>query len=135
MKAQAQVKEFMELVKGLTLPDKPVICKEDVSKLCYKLIDEELWELSEHMCIHGLESDIYQPERSVRIADDLADLLYVVLYTCNAYGIDIEPIFDEVHRSNMTKLGAPKRNDGKQMKGENYEPPNLEPLIKAQMET
>jgi len=39
----------------------------------------------------------------VEIADALADLLYVTLGTAVVFGIDIQPVFAEVHRSNMTK--------------------------------
>ena len=39
----------------------------------------------------------------VEIADALADLLYVTLGTAAVFGIDMQPVFSEVHRSNMTK--------------------------------
>lgn len=132
-KMQQQVAEFMRDVKGLTLPNKPIIRKTEVANLCYSLIEEEHWELSANLTLDREYGEYYDPARSARIADDLADLLYVVFYTCNAYGIDIEPIFDEVHRSNMTKKGGAKREDGKQLKPPGYEPPDLEPLIKEQM--
>ena len=55
----------------------------------------------------------------VEIADALTDLLYLVLGTYHSHGLqDIAAeLFDEVHRSNMTKLGANGqpvlREDGK----------------------
>lgn len=128
---QQQVAEFMRDVKGLTLPDKPI--DDGPGELCRALILEETDETCDAM--YACDQWGNKTDALVELADGLADLLYVVLYTANAYGIDIEPIFNEVHRSNMTKLNAPKRNDGKQLKGENYQPPNLEPLIKAQMGT
>lgn len=67
----------------------------------------------------------------VGIADGLADLLYVVLGTAVAAGIDIGPILAEVHRSNMTKDPA----NGVVLhphKGPTYSPPNLVPLLKQQ---
>ena len=39
-------------------------------------------------------------------------------------------VFDEIHRSNMTKVGGEKRADGKILKPEGYEPPNLEPILR-----
>jgi predicted HAD superfamily Cof-like phosphohydrolase len=66
--------------------------------------------------------------------DGLADILYVVFGTAVAMGIDLSPFFDEVHRSNMTKVGGEKRADGKVLKPETYEPPNLLPeLIHQQL--
>ena len=51
----------------------------------------------------------------------------------DAFGIDLDECFNEVHRSNMTKLGEDGRplyrEDGKVMKGPNYEDPNLEQFL------
>lgn len=67
----------------------------------------------------------------VGIADGLADLLYIVLGTCVVHGIDIQPIFDEVHRSNMTKdrLDPVTKKGGK---GPGYEKPDLAPILLVQ---
>lgn len=60
------------------------------------------------------------------VAKELCDLLYVVYGTIISYGLQdrIEDIFDEVHRSNMSKLGEDgkplRREDGKILKGPNY---------------
>lgn len=68
----------------------------------------------------------------IGLADALADTLYVVYGTCVACGIDIEPIFAEVHRSNMTKT-APASRTGKAIKGPDYLPPVLEPILTEQL--
>jgi predicted HAD superfamily Cof-like phosphohydrolase len=50
-------------------------------------------------------------------------------------GLDGEPLFNEVHRSNMTKfIDGRRREDGKWLKGPGFEPPQLQRLILAQME-
>lgn len=63
------------------------------------------------------------------LAKELADLLYVVYGTGAAVGIDMDKVYDEVHCSNMSKLGADgeviRREDGKVLKGPNYAPPDL----------
>jgi predicted HAD superfamily Cof-like phosphohydrolase len=73
----------------------------------------------------------------VEIADALTDLLYLVLGTYHSHGLqDIAAeLFDEVHRSNMTKLGANGqpvlREDGKVLKSELYSPPDLRAIVKG----
>ncbi len=61
------------------------------------------------------------------LAKELADLLYVAYGTAVVFGIDLDRVFDEVHRSNMSKLEGERavRADGKIEKGPNYRPPNL----------
>lgn len=82
----------------------------------------------------GDEENFYPEEMNkTKIAKELADLLYVVYGTAVSFGIPIDEVFDEVHRSNMSKLvdGKPvKREDGKVLKGPNYKPPRLELIFK-----
>ena len=88
------------------------------------LIKEELGELEEA----GRLQDM------TMIADALADLLYVVYGTAVSYGIDIEPVFQEVRRSNMSK-GDPeivRASNGKILKSRNWTPPDLESILKSQ---
>lgn len=69
------------------------------------------------------------------IADALTDLMYVVLGTYLAHGLQdaAEPLFEEVHRSNMSKLdenGQPIfRADGKVLKSARFSPPDLQPIL------
>ncbi len=89
------------------------------------LIDEEAKELREAI----LANDI------VKTADALGDLLYVVYGSAVSFGIDLEPIFAEIHRSNMSK-GDPdvvKAPNGKILKSANYTPPDLWPIIFRQL--
>lgn len=119
---QHQVATFMRDVKGLDLPAKPTYPSPLVVKLCKALMTEELGELTTAMDNDNL----------VEVADGIADLIYVALYTANAYGLKMEPIFSEVQRSNMTKKGGPIRSDGKQLKPETYSPPDIASLVRAQ---
>ena len=64
--------------------------------------------------------------------DGLCDLLYVTLGAAVEFGIDIEPIFDEVHRANMAKVGGETRADGKQMKPKNWTAPDIRGALHAQ---
>ena len=87
-----------------------------------RLIQEEFEELREAMG----KSDL------AAIAKELADLLYVVYGTAVSYGIDMDPVFREVHRSNMSKVGGYKRDDGKWVKPSTYSPAAIEPILAAQ---
>jgi predicted HAD superfamily Cof-like phosphohydrolase len=68
----------------------------------------------------------------VGLADALADLDYVVEGTRIAFGIDGKPIADEVHRSNMSKVGGHRRADGKWEKPDTYSPADVRGELKKQ---
>lgn len=122
IKEQDMVTEFMTEA-GQDCPCTPVIPSVEVQDFRVRLIDEELDEL----CDAFNERDI------VEVADAIGDLLVVVLGTAVACGIEIGPVFNEIHRSNMTKfIDGAKRPDGKWIKGPSYQPPNLAAIIKAQ---
>ncbi|TFC86579.1 nucleotide pyrophosphohydrolase [Cryobacterium sp. TMT4-31] len=72
----------------------------------------------------------------VGVADALADILYVVYGSALTYGIDLDAVVREVHRSNMSKLdmnGKPlMRADGKVLKSEQFSPPDIPQVLKSQ---
>ena len=100
------------------------VLPEDVSEreLRMNLLEEEFNEY-----IQGEEnSDITE------IADALADIIYIALGTAVSYGIPLDRIFEEVHRSNMAKLVDGKvlrRADGKIQKPEGWTPPDVENIL------
>ena len=71
----------------------------------------------------------------VEVADALGDQLYILCGTILKHGLQhkIEEVFDEIQRSNMSKLdtnGMPIfREDGKILKGENYFKPNIKQIL------
>jgi len=71
----------------------------------------------------------------VEIADALGDELYILCGTIVKHGLQdkIEAIFNEIHASNMSKLGADGkpiyREDGKVLKGPNYFRPNIKQFL------
>ncbi len=87
------------------------------------LLDEEVDELR----------DAVRAGDVVGIADALADIVYIACGTAHAYGIDLDAVVAEVHRSNMTKLGADGhplyRADGKVLKGPTYQPPQVAAVL------
>lgn len=113
------------LAVGQECPLTPMIPSEEVQKLRLKLHEEEsVVELR----------DAFAENNVVAVADSIADSLVVVLGTAVACGIDIEPIFNEVMKSNATKIiDGYRREDGKWMKGPSFRLPNIAPLIEAQV--
>ncbi len=120
IKEQQMVADFHKLFE-LPINTTPKIVGKDLHDLRVGLIDEEFKELKEAM----------KKENLVKIADGLADLIYVLYGTAITYGLDMDPIFREVHRSNMSK-GDPetvRAPNGKILKSENYSPPELEQFV------
>lgn len=106
--------------------DSPTLLNEREFNLRYNLIKEENEEYLD-ACKKG---DI------IEIADALGDQLYILFGTILKHGLQhkIEEVFDEIHRSNMSKLDADGqpifREDGKILKSEFYFKPDLAKLLK-----
>jgi predicted HAD superfamily Cof-like phosphohydrolase len=109
---------------GVPLAGRPYLPPPERRILRMKLLAEELDELDSAM----LQGDL------IEIADAIADLLYVTYGTAHEFGIPIDAVFTEVHRSNMTKLddnGKPiLRKDGKVLKGPRYDPPRIAGILR-----
>ena len=96
------------------------------NELRYNLMKEENEEYLEAV----------QNNDIIEIADALGDMLYILCGTILEHGLQhkIEEVFDEIQRSNMSKLGEDGkpiyREDGKVMKGPNYFKPNFEEILK-----
>ncbi|HQW69098.1 MAG TPA: nucleoside triphosphate pyrophosphohydrolase family protein [Flavobacterium sp.] len=99
---------------------------EQKNKLRFDLMKEENEEYLEAV----------QNNDIVEIADALGDMLYILCGTILEHGLQhkIEAVFDEIQRSNMSKLGKDGkpiyREDGKVLKGPNYFKPNFEEILK-----
>jgi predicted HAD superfamily Cof-like phosphohydrolase len=67
------------------------------------------------------------------VADALADLTYVVEGAWLTYGIDPQPVIDEVHRTNLSKIGGPIHPEtGKRQKPEGWKPPDIDRVLREQ---
>ncbi len=119
---QIAVAQFHEEF-DLTINKIPTIPKDSECDLRVSLIDEELTELNDAF----IKNDI------IEVADALGDLLYVVLGAAVTCGINLEPIFWEIHRSNMAKIGGTKNEVGKLIKPSTYNPPKLQSILERQV--
>ena len=117
-----KVKAFMNTY-GQDVKEKAEFPENKIVQLRIDLIEEELNELKEAI----KNKDI------VEVADALTDILYVTYGAGHSFGVNLDKCFDEVQRSNMSKLGEdgnPIYNDsGKVMKGPNYFAPNLKKIV------
>jgi len=101
------------------------------------LIDEKNYTLRYNLQKEENEEylDACKREDMVEIADALGDQLYILCGTILKHGLQhkIEEVFDEIHRSNMSKLdenGQPiYREDGKVLKSTRYFRPDIKKIL------
>ena len=120
------VKAFHNAFK-IGCADQPTIdLPKNILELRYRLMEEENQEYLEA----AKNNDM------IEVADALGDMLYILCGTILTHGMQhkIEEVFDEIQRSNMSKLGADGepiyREDGKVMKGPNYFKPDIDKILK-----
>ena len=108
---------------GQEIKKKPSLSTDKINNLRINLIEEELKEFKEAI----LKKDLKE------VADALTDILYVTYGAGHAFGINLDDCFNEVQKSNMSKLGDDGKpiynQDGKVMKGPKYFKPNLEKFL------
>ena len=123
----SKVFQFMHSFGQETL-SRPTLPDNELADLRLDLIQEEVGEL-----LTALEKKDF-----VEIADALTDILYVTYGAGHAFGLDLDECFEEVHQSNMSKLGIDGkpiyRQDGKVLKGRGYKPPQLARIIQSKLQ-
>ena len=119
------VKKFHDAF-GITNRTEPIaFTNEKEIQLRYDLMAEENNEYLEAAKNNDL----------VEVADALGDMLYILCGTMLSHGMQdkMEAVFNEIQRSNMSKLGEDGkpiyREDGKVMKGPNYFKPNIKEIL------
>lgn len=132
-----RVREFHETF-GHPIAEVPSLVDDDRFILRIALILEEFIELLEACGFDVTGFENVELRKSsyadlVEIADALGDIEYVVNGAALEMGINLPEVVKEIHRSNMTKLGPDGkpiyREDGKILKGEDYEPPNISRIL------
>ncbi|MFJ9662648.1 MazG nucleotide pyrophosphohydrolase domain-containing protein [Streptomyces griseoflavus] len=119
------VREFHRAF-GLDARDTPAEVTPELAAHRGELLAEEAREVAEVSVTGPLD----------RLAHELADVVYVAYGTALVHGIDLDAVIAEIHRSNMTKLGpggrVSRRADGKVLKGEHYEAPDVARVLRGQ---
>jgi predicted HAD superfamily Cof-like phosphohydrolase len=115
-----QLNLVTEFHKKFDVPiaDSPTLIPEDRSTLRHDMIEEEIKEYSEGVRNKDLEN----------ISKELTDILYATYGAILEHGLQdrFEKIFEEVHRSNMSK----SYHKYKVQKGDNFSPANLKDILK-----
>ncbi|MEO9510520.1 MAG: nucleoside triphosphate pyrophosphohydrolase family protein [Flavobacteriaceae bacterium] len=126
MKRKIEAVELFHNAFGLGVLQEPKAnLGEPKNKLRFNLMDEENKEYLEAATNNDL----------VEVADALGDMLYILCGTILEHGMQykIEEVFEEIQRSNMSKLdqnGKPiYREDGKVLKGPNYFKPDIQNIL------
>tara|TARA_B100000676_G_C17935245_1_gene763183 strand:+ start:518 stop:889 length:372 start_codon:yes stop_codon:yes gene_type:complete len=108
---------------GQEIKTKPSLSSNKINTLRINLIEEELKELK-----HAIENKDLK-----ETIDALTDILYVTYGAGHAFGVNLDKCFQEVQKSNMSKLGEDGRpiydEKGKVMKGPKYFKPNISKFI------
>jgi predicted HAD superfamily Cof-like phosphohydrolase len=140
--SQVAVQEFHKKF-GLTINEKPIHVTPKDALLRCNLIFEELREFITAsgmkfivwpMGTVSIESSDIPTQDLVEVADAIADLLYVVYGAAITYGINAKAVFDEVHRSNMTKVWEDgtvhrREEDGKILKPPTYSKADIKGVL------
>jgi predicted HAD superfamily Cof-like phosphohydrolase len=138
--------EFGELWLGLE--------DDDLVEICDGLADLE-WVLLGYVSLYGVRvlpfGDLQPFGTSVnviarrllnlhleseQVASAVGPVVALILielhYLADCYGVDMDPIWAEVRRTNMAKTGGAKRADGKLLKPEGWEPPRIRECLEEQ---
>jgi predicted HAD superfamily Cof-like phosphohydrolase len=126
---EKQIKQVQAFYEAFNVPTPETMryLHKERALLRHKLLQEEVGEL--------LDASMSYQGTLVDVADAITDCFYILIGTAIEYGIaeKLPALFDEVHSSNMSKLGENGkpmyREDGKVMKGPDYRKPNLKNIV------
>jgi predicted HAD superfamily Cof-like phosphohydrolase len=116
---QRDVREFHRVVVGISDAETPAIRRPELRA---ELIREEARETV----------DAIEAGDLVGAIDGMCDLLCVVYGAAAEFGVDLEPFWNEVHRTNMAKAGGAVRADGKRLKPPGWMAPDIAGVLAAQ---
>ena len=128
------IQEFHKVVMQDKFPTKPYVPSRSLVELRMKLIEEETLETLDSLYL-------FDPPRTAEdcvvrglaeLADGIVDSIVVLLGTAVTFGIDIRPIWNIIHATNMAKEDGPVRPDGKKLKPEGWKPPDVVSEIRRQ---
>jgi predicted HAD superfamily Cof-like phosphohydrolase len=118
----ADVMEFHRAMAPDLIGTMPKVPESAAADLRMALVCEEIVELEQAMERGDLPG----------VADAVADAIYVLLGLAVTFGIDMRPVWAAVHAANMAKVGGPRRADGKRLKPDGWQPPDIAAILARQ---
>ena len=119
-----QVREFHEAF-GVPILSAPAFPSDARRELRTRILEEEWIEFLEAEATSNFED----------VADALGDMAYIIAGTALEYGIPLDRVLDAIHRANMAKLGPDgkpiKREDGKVIKPQGWQPPDIAAALRS----
>ncbi len=152
-----QVKEFTEKTSLEKLPSEPRAMTEDGIRFISRMVISELMELASTVsdkpidlvkeCCQtdfpkkykgNTDPQIARVQQIAAQADALIDMIYYICNVASRNGIDLGPVFQEVQKANMAKVHpdgtVKRREDGKILKPDGWKEPDIESVIRKQMQ-
>lgn len=115
---QRDVMDFHRVVVGIEDPTTPAIRRPELRvELIREEAEETVWAIENGDLVGAI--------------DGFCDLLCVVYGAAAEFGIDLEPFWNEVHRTNMAKAGGPLREDGKRLKPPGWVAPDIAGVLES----
>jgi len=113
---------------------------KNLNELYNKIINYELIDFINDINLKDFKLNFLEYTAAIKrkllieLGDAMTDILVVVYGAGHTYGLNLDNSFEEVHKSNMSKLDEnnkpiKRKEDGKIMKGPNYKPPSLENIF------
>jgi NTP pyrophosphatase (non-canonical NTP hydrolase) len=122
------MKHLEEAIRFRKAMGQPIATADElVHELQMTLITEEYQELLE-----AFDEELDRENGQYELLKELSDLVFVCYQFAAARGLDLDTALTRVFESNMSKLvdGKPlRREDGKVLKGPNYQPPIFDDLL------
>lgn len=138
------VADFHHKFRPHHIQPRPCVPKPEMAILIHELIKEEalqellpaleeLITLSEQAAGGAILNQATVLEVLARVADGSADLIYVIMGAVQACGIRFNPVWEAVQAANMAKEGGDTRPDGKILKPEGWQAPDVIGVLRRQL--
>jgi predicted HAD superfamily Cof-like phosphohydrolase len=115
-----------------------LVVEEAVEELLLKAVPDAMRAIHRGDALRAIQGEGDAVDEITAVADGIADSIVVLIGLAESFGLDMEPIWLEVQRSNHDKIGPDgkvvRRADGKILKPEGWRAPELHAIVAKQIE-